>query len=86
MGYSNLFDILPFLGQSEETLEQLTRTSITNLLAWRKEEEKEEVQLKTWKCKWCGKEQTEDVKGYSKYDFVYCSMACLGAHTKVNSN
>jgi len=86
MGYSNLFEnTIPLIEERYgDIIKKLTLTNITRLLAWWKKKEKEKVKLKTWKCQWCKKEYEEDKDGFSKNDFLYCSMPCLQAHTKAN--
>ena len=47
---------------------------------WKKPETEKIVVKQIWTCHVCGKQDTEDVRNYSKLGFVYCSMGCLGKH------
>ena len=58
------------------------RTAAWNFLSfeWSPPEFRKVVQKKLWTCQVCAKEDTEDVRNYSKMGFTYCSMGCLGKH------
>lgn len=62
----------------------LTNATVLDLLAFYVEPERAAIPVMTLRCSLCGK--TFEVKvgeHYSKFDFVYCSRACLSQHRRL---
>ena len=52
------------------------------LLEWYEEPPEVEVKEKMWHCYVCDKASPESVEGYTKFEFHYCTLDCLGVHRK----
>jgi len=50
------------------------------MLAWWTPPVVKPKEIITWKCDYCAKEGTDKSEQFAKFNYVYCSIKCLGAH------